>query len=197
MRHLGPEALIDAAEGRADPAAAAHASTCDACRSQVAALRETLDAVRDVPDLKPPPLAGDHLAARIDRAVRGAGSPAPWWMTWGWRWAPLVMVAVLAVTAGVGTALWGRRPAAGETVAAARASDGAAQADEDPSWSLVSDLSSGISLDDAAEVGGAAVPGGADRALWHLSDEERRELASILEAELADPAAAAPIIPGA
>ncbi len=206
MGHLEPEELVDAAEGRATPASAAHLERCDACRSQAATLRGSLNTVRDVPGLEPSPLAWEHLAARIDRAVREAGSPAPWWMAWGWRWAPALMVVVLAATAAVGVGLWNRRAAyepagtagaaSGTGAAPSRGGSGEGQAAEDPAWSLLSDISAGIDLDDATRVGGMAMPGGADRALWQLSDEERRELVSILKAELEEPAAAGPVTPG-
>ncbi|HNV04206.1 MAG TPA: hypothetical protein PLE61_12870 [Vicinamibacterales bacterium] len=206
MRHLSPGELIDAAEGHAAARATAHTEACEACRRQVASLREALAALRDVPDDEPSPLAWDLLAARIGRAVREAGAPKPWWAAWGWRFAPLLMVAVLAATAGVGVTLWHQRAASGSAASAgavpgadealAQDADGDERAAEDPSWSLVSDLSAGISLDDAADVGGLPPLGGSERALWQLSSDERRTLASILEAELAESAAAAPIIPG-
>jgi hypothetical protein len=117
------------------------------------------------------------------------------------------MVAVLALTAGMAVMLWnapvGNAPA--ETAAVADSASVPAMADpleasaetDDASWTLVSDLSADVALDEAISSGVLPAPGGADRALWQLSDTERGELAKILQAEIARPASAKPMNPGA
>jgi hypothetical protein len=117
------------------------------------------------------------------------------------------MVAVLALTAGMAVMLWnapvGNAPA--ETAAVANSASVQAPAEavessaetDDSSWTLVSDLSADVALDEAISLGVLPTTGGADRALWQLSDTERGELAKILQAEMARPASANPLNPGA
>ena len=207
MTHLSPPQLIDAADGRAAPREAEHLESCRACREQVAALVEALTAAREDPVPDPSPLAGERMAARIGDAVRRERPRASWWFAGGWRWAPLAMVAVLAVTAGVGVGVWKDRapgsPAGTAQPGVVDAPDVAAELDrdalaaDDPAWTLVSGLSADVSLEEAESLGATPAVGGSDRALWQLTDEERRDLAAILEAELAAGPSPAPRIPGA
>jgi hypothetical protein len=206
MTHLSPEQLIDVAEGTAAGVDVLHAASCEACRRQVDELREALRLTGEDPIPEPSPLFWGHLAARIGAAVREVPAPRSWWRTWGWQWAPVGMVAALAFTAGMAVLLWNgpvRNVPAGPAPVASAAPipavadsvEGTAETD-DSSWTLVSDLSADVALDDAISSGVLPAPGGADRALWQLSDAERGELAKILQAEMARPASADPMNPG-
>jgi hypothetical protein len=59
------------------------------------------------------------------------------------------------------------------------------EAADDPSWLLMSMLSSDVSVDDAVASGVWPGPGGTEQALVHLDDAERSALAELLKAELA------------
>ena len=69
MRHLGPDELIDLAEGTRPEADAPHLLVCDGCRRQLIDARAMLSAaaVVDVPE--PSPLFWDHLSARVRQSV--------------------------------------------------------------------------------------------------------------------------------
>ena len=54
----------------------------------------------------------------------------------------------------------------------------------DDSWAMVAGLAEGLDLESAADAGLVVRPGSIDQALWSLSDEERRDLAGIIQAEL-------------
>ncbi len=207
MTHLSPQQLIDAADGRAASREAAHLESCRACQEQVASLIELLTAAREDPVPDPSPLAWERLASRVGDAVRQERPRASWWFAWGWRWAPLAMVAVLAVTAGIGVGVWKdrapgspsgtERPGVRDVPDAAAELDHDALAADDPAWTLVSDLSADVSLEEAESLGAMPPIGGSDRALWQLTAEERRVLAAILEEELAAGASPVPRVPGA
>ncbi len=170
-------------------------------------LREALRLSGEDPVPEPSPLFWEHLAARVGAAVREVPAPRSWWRTWGWQWAPIGMVAVLALTAGLAVMLWNgpvrNAPAGPAPVASAASVQAMAETvensaeTEDSSWTLVSDLSADVALDDAIASGVLPEPGGADRALWQLSDAERGELAKILQTEMARPSSANPMNPGA
>ena len=205
MAHLAPEQFVDLADGVADAAAQAHAASCEACRSRLESMREALRAAEADRAVEPSPLFWPHLAARIGVAVRRERAPRATWRGWVWRLAPIGAVAVLVVAIGISWAIRERAPVgpadpAGGVAGAAQASgDRVIDADDadDPSWRLVSELSSHISLDEAEASGVFPAPGGTDRALWQLDEGERAELARILLAEIEGQGLAVPQAPGA
>jgi len=206
MTHLSPEELLDVAEGTAAEARAAHADSCESCRAQVAALRDTLRLAKSVPGLDPLPLFWDRLAARIGNAARRERQGRTWWRSPGWQLAPLGAAAALVIAIGVGVRLW-PAPAGRVTVApGAPAADqakavGDAQEDvelsDDASWALVSELSPDVAFDEAETLGELPASGTADRALMQLDESEQIELARILREELARPVPGARKGPGA
>jgi hypothetical protein len=195
MKHLSPGQIVDVAEGCAAPAFIAHAANCELCRAKVGMLLDAVRLAAEDPPHDPSPLFWPRLAARIGDAVRREQAPASSWRPWTWRLAPLGAAAVLLVIAiGVGARFRAGAPVAPADVQepAAAASmlppgEGQSGADpaDDPSWLLVSDLSSELSIDDAEASGALPMPGGADRALAHLDHTERMELARILREEIA------------
>jgi hypothetical protein len=193
MKHLSRDAIVDVAEGCADEASAAHTAACDRCRSKADAAAEAIRAARAAEGPEPSPLFWPHLAARIGSAVRREPAPVSWWRAWRWRVAPAAAAAVLVLAVGLA---WRVMPApeimlpddaAAPVVAPAAVRDEAAggEAGDDPSWLLMSLLSSDVSVDDAAASGVWPGPGGTEGALVHLDEAERSELAKILRAELA------------
>jgi hypothetical protein len=115
-------------------------------------------------------------------------------------------MAVLMVAIGIGVGIRiGTRgdrvlapelPGAMPTQAVVDVSAEAGAAD-DPCWLLVSDLSADLSIEEAETSGALPVAGGVERALLHLDDAERRELARILREEMTPRGPAARQGPGA
>ena len=208
MRHLSPQELVDVVEGTATAEQAHHAGTCGSCGQHVIALREALALTGAGRVPEPPAAFWPQLRARVSEAVEREAAPPAWWRTRGWRWTPAAAVALVLVAAGVGLittlTLRQQRPsvfgqtavAVPETVPPEDAEDTAVG--EDPSWSLVSDLSEEVSFDDVVSSGALGVaPGGAELALRQLDDAERDELAKLLRAEIDGSASGAAANPGA
>jgi len=204
MRHLTPEEIVDAAEGCADSGLAAHARDCVACRSKIEAVTDAVRLARCDRAAEPSPLVWPHLAARIGEAVRRERIRAPFWKAWGWTLAPAGAVVVLAIAVTIGMWMRPGAPVSGVPARVAEmpapAFDGPAadlDAADDPSWLLVSTLSAEMSVEDAEASGALPPPGGAERALFHLDEAERLELARLLREELDTRAPAVPQGPGA
>jgi hypothetical protein len=198
MAHLAPEQFVDLADGVADAAVEAHAASCEACRSRFESLRDALRAAEADLAAEPSPLFWPHLAARIGDAVRREPAPRAAWHGWAWRLAPIGAVAALLVVIGIGWAIRQRAPV--DLAGAAQAAGDRVIGDddaEDPSWRLVSELSSQISLDEAEASGVFPAPGGTDRALSQLDEGERAELGRILLEEIEARGPAVPQAPGA
>jgi hypothetical protein len=201
MTHLSSDHIVDVVEGCADAASASHAAGCDACRAKVEALREALRLAESDPPPEPSPLFWPSLAARIGEAVRREPARMPPWRMWAWRLAPIGAAAVLVIAIGIGGRMSSSDPGAGSPGAAPAAqalfeAPPGADSAEDPSWALVSELSSDVSLDEA-DAHGVLLPGGTEQALLQLDGAERVELARILREELGARVAAVPQGPGA
>jgi hypothetical protein len=205
MTHLSPGEIVDVAEGCADTALVAHARDCDACRAKVASVLDALRLAQSDPAPEPSPLFWPHLAARIGAGVRRERMRVPFWRSWGWRLAQVGAVAVVVIAVGLGARMWPRE--AGSTTPVAdtladapppAAVDAAAGAGpyDDPSWVLVIDLSSQVSVEEAEASGVVPPPGDADKALRQLDGGERVELARILREEIAAGSPAVPQGPG-
>ena len=206
MTHLTPAQAVDVAAGSAAPALIAHAASCEPCRATVESLLEAARLAAEDPPPAPSPLYWPPLAARIGEAVRREPAPARSWGPWLWRLVPAGSLAALVLAVGVGVRLWSGAPGtlpgaldapAPAPVEAPAEPVAAGDAFDDPSWLLVSDLSSQVSIDDAEESGAFPLPGGVEQALAQLDEIERMELARLLRAEMAALAPAAPQGPGA
>jgi hypothetical protein len=104
------------------------------------------------------------------------------------------------IAIGIGGRLSSSDPGAGSPGAAPAAqalfeAPPGADSAEDPSWILVSELSSEVSVEEA-EAHGGLPPGGTEKALLQLDSAERLELARILREELGARAAVVPPGPG-
>jgi hypothetical protein len=197
--HLGETELVDLLDGTLPAPRMEHAGGCDVCRDQADALRSALRAAADadvegeVPE--PPPFFGAQLSARVRDAV--ADEPRPGVRVWhagrpraAW-WAAVAAAAALILAVG----LWrlsppdtplAPAPALAETMADAGRADGAlndVELDED--WALVRSVADGLSAESIAAAGVVARPGSAEGMALRLTDAERRELARLLEDEIA------------
>jgi hypothetical protein len=206
MTHLSPGQIVDIAEGCAGAGLAAHVRHCASCRSRVESVRDALRIAQSDPPPAPSSLFWRHLAARIGEAVRHERVHAPLWRDWGWRLAPIGAVAVLVIAVGVGARMWSWMPGCDSPASGSRAEATVQAPDEpmtegepadDPAWTLVSDLSAALSVEDAEASGVLPPPGGADKALLQLDDAERLELARILREEIGTRSGLEPYGPGA
>src|SRR5882672_6327580 len=77
MNHLGPDELIDLAEGVRQEIDAPHLASCAACQHQLTELRVALLAFATAPAAEvpePSPLFWDHFSARVREAVAAEGA---------------------------------------------------------------------------------------------------------------------------
>lgn len=207
--HLRMDELIDLADKTRERATAPHLDVCRDCVRALEALEQAMSAAGewDVPE--PSPLFWDHLSARVREAVRAEGEPTPgFWpsLLGGWRIgrAPGVVYAVAAGAVLVllvflrgqgGQSGVPASPGTGAAVvSAALAPEGAVgdELPEDPSLTLVADLTAGMSGDTAwtlVQDAGLATEGSAEHAVTHLTETELRQLYRLLERELARPGA--------
>jgi hypothetical protein len=195
MRHLTESDLLDLAEGaQPEPSADHHLASCEACRRQLMDLRAALTAaaVVDVPE--PSPLFWEHLSARVREAVEAEGrSPGSRWLSWwpSWRAAvPIGALAALALTAALMVRPAHESSTAANVAPGSEISDQAADAGDlaqmadDPSLTLLGDLTSDLDWDAASEAGLAPGTDAVDDVVTSLSSGERRELHRLLQEAL-------------
>jgi hypothetical protein len=187
MKHLTAIEIVDLLDGRLDTARAAHIEDCAMCRAQADQLRATLDAaVFDVPE--PSPLYWDHFSAQVRDRIGAENIERAGFLGWfgAWPRTALATCAALVLLTVVGVSVMRRsdptsagQTAPSTTVDALFVDDLAA----DEAWAEVRKAAESIGWDEVDQAGITA-PGTAERAIGELSDRERRELISLLEAEM-------------
>jgi hypothetical protein len=193
MRHLTSEQLIDLVEGGRAVSSAPHLQSCETCRNRLAELRATLSVAASVVVPEPSPLFWDHFSVRVHDAVeaeRAAGTSASG--RWSWlRISPLWVGALAAIVLAIVIVTSGGRPgppvsAPGRPTASAVGSLGdTLSLDDDPSLSLMADLTADLDWDAASEAGLTTHVGVDNDAVTDLTDGERRVLNQLLKGELA------------
>lgn len=183
MTHLKPAEIIDAAEGHSTPEREQHLRVCASCQEQVNSAARMLGDVKMVPAPEPSPLYWEHLSAnirtRISSEPRSRRSRA-------WIWAPATAAAgALALVIGLSNTQVTDRALPPNVGVGAPTEQLDQLPAEDASWSLVSDASEDLGWDDAEAAGLAVRPGAADHAAAQLPDDQRQELARLLEEEMA------------
>jgi anti-sigma factor RsiW len=197
--HLTPEQLVDAAEAAQDASVAAHLGACDACRTKVAELRETMASVliEDVRVPEPSPLFWDHFQERVSEAVEAERLSENVITRFVRSFRPAVLVPIAAaslVALGVlVTNVSRHRPVAIAPAQSSLAGDESASAssrellrdsmDDDPSLQLIADLAVDVDWT-AAEAASLAPDGSAEHAVSHMSAKDLKELQRLLRAEL-------------
>jgi len=196
MRHLASVELVDLAEGTRAESTAPHLDTCEACRHQLAQLRDAMSTAEAFEVREPSPLFWDHLSARVHEAVAAEGRPRDQsWSGWASRFtipmaAGALAVLLLAALVTMRTSLAPESSSSDGTsleplTAIVKITEPLA---EDPSLALVADLAAGLDWDGATDAGLTMV-GGADGAIKQLNAGERRELDRLLKEALAKPGA--------
>ena len=196
-RHLGPDQLIDLAEGARPESSEPHLESCEACRRQLAAMCAMMSAASEVTVPEPSPLFWDHFSERVREAVALAGAPrrSSRWQPW---LRPLVVLplSVAALAAVLLVAVLVPQPdvvpATPEVATTPRSPDFPEQpafepldASGDASLNLVADLTAELDWEAASRMELTTHAGGADEAVRELTGGELRELQRQLKEELA------------
>ena len=188
MKHLTAIEIVDLLDGRLDSQRAAHLDECAMCRAQADQLQATLaGAALDVPE--PSPLFWDHFSAQVRDRIGTENFQHPGFLGWLATWprtalatcAALVLLTVAGVTVFRPATTPDTEPAAPPTSADALFVDDVVA---DEAWAEVRKAAEQVGWDEANQAGITAPPGTAERAIGKLSDRERRELISLLEAEM-------------
>ena len=208
MRHLRADELVDLAEGTRAESDALHLRECESCRAQLTDMRRMMGLAAEVTVPEPSPLFWNHLSARVRDAVAAVdivGQPARfgWLETGSWWWRVSAGSAVAALLVAIVVTRFASSPGTSSThstasIALTGATSSTASASstpssvlepltDDPSLSLVADLSADMDWDARVEAGLFTRAGGADRALAELTDSERQELHRLLKEALGKP----------
>ena len=185
MTHLDRLQLVDALDGAA-PDVDAHLHACAACREQLDDLRAALASVRADAVPEPSPLFWNHFASRVNARIHTAATATPPSTEGGWLPHALACSGVLAlVLAVVSIIVAPKRPAHAPGIGVEQTS---AVAESDPApddaWTVIQALASDVDYEEARAAGAAPGEGSVDRAALELTDNERAELARLIDAEL-------------
>ncbi|MGH9386194.1 MAG: hypothetical protein ACRD2N_18105 [Vicinamibacterales bacterium] len=180
MKHLASDQLIDAVDDTLSLDARRHLETCARCRAQREELSLALRATQhtDVPE--PSPLFWELFSGRVRSAIAAENAPAQEWS----HWLRLPVLAPLAGLAIVIGALVVTLPNGTGTLPVDVAQTQTDVLLNDDGWMLVADAVGDIDWDTATAAGLTVAPGAADQVVMELTADERRELTSILQAEL-------------
>jgi len=193
--HLRPDELIDLAEG-GQGEGAAHLRSCEMCRTEVAALTAAMASAASVEVPEPSPLFWNHLSDRVRDSIAAEGPSvrgSRWAIAWrpSWSSAALAGIAAAVVIAIFVTAPPGWSPVESPISPVATPADTTAEfvlqpfgAADDPSLTLVADLSGELDPDAMAETGWANHAGGVEEVVANLTDDERVELHRLLKEAL-------------
>ena len=199
MRHFTADELLDLAEAARPELSAGHLESCEACRRQLMDLRSAIAAAAAVDVPEPSPMFWEHLSARVREAVDGEGRPsgAGWLHDWP-IWRALVPIGAVVMLGLTGALMWSP---ADEPSTATNASAGFEMTDtatdardlayptDDPSLTLLADLTSDLDWNAASEAGLAVPTGAVDDVVTSLNGGERRELHRLLQEALRRPGA--------
>jgi len=196
MKHLSDDVLVDLAEG--GRTGFDHLETCAVCRARVQAMRQTMGLLQADRVPEPSPLFWDHLSERVARAVREeAIPPGSWWTVARWNWsvaaAAAIIVAVVVIipiqrkrgsVTGSDFSVAISSPRAGHDNAGNADDVSWALADAGESWQIVEGAAADLDLKGTQDAGIFVRAGSIDRELLMLSDQERRDLVRVIQAEL-------------
>lgn len=196
MSHLTAAEMIDLLEGTLADERRAHARECARCRDEAAQAAIAYEAARDAEIPEPSPLYWEHLSQRVHDAIRQAPPHARWRALLEWRGALAAAAAVMLLVIGT-TLSWragvGVSPPSAPiaptiaTTAETSTTDALQNAslESGADWEVVAGAAEGMEWDTAGEAGLGVKPGAAEHAVLQLSDDQREELARMLQAEIA------------
>jgi DNA polymerase-3 subunit gamma/tau len=135
----------------------------------------------------------ESIDQSIDHESAEDESPSVrWWTRRSWRWALAGVAAVVIATLVVVTntrsprtdRVADRATSSTPPLASGVPDDLSWTPPSDDSWTMVVGMAEGLDLDSAADAGLTVRPGSVDQAVLAMSDEEQRDLAGIIQAEL-------------
>ena len=186
--HLSKAEMVDFAEGGLASARMAHVNACGTCREEAEAFRALLGEVGEVSAPEPSPLFWSHLAKRVAEAV-SRDSSGPRLAAWRWRGLSHVATAVatatvvLAVVVGV-SVLRGPDDDLGFDVVTDDLGLGVDGLDDAADWTLLLAVAESVDWMEAETDLLSVDRQTVEEAVFALSDDERRTLVQLLEAEL-------------
>jgi hypothetical protein len=189
MSHLTPDELVDLTEGLLSSVRMAHLASCATCRAQGNELIALLEQARAVPVPEPSPLFWEHFSDRVRSAIADEPARPREWPQW-LRWPVLTPVAGLALLI-LALVIAVPHPEIAESILAENHSPSAlvaepdAEAAVDSAFAFIVEAVGPLDVEMAQEAGIATLPGAADRAAFHLTDDEQVELVRLIREELA------------
>jgi hypothetical protein len=197
MKHLSRIELLQMVEdpdGRPlPPERMRHVERCAACQADAGALRATLVETQQVGGGEPSPLFWDHFATRVSvaiadewPAVEGRSGPR-WFGGAAAAWSIAGVVVVLGMTTVAWRATLHAPAGMSSPAPRAEARDEHPSLDDldaDEAWTVVRIAADALQWDDTQAAVIGAATGAAERVATELTDEERAELARLLESEL-------------
>ncbi len=190
MAHLNETQLLDALDGRIDPVAAVHVASCEVCSGRVSELRSVLQTIEaadqdTVPE--PSPLFWEQFPARVSRAIDATPDAAGWFSVWRW-WGSVATAAVVILILVLPLRREAAAPAPGvpggnaPLVASTElVSITPENLDDDEAWAMVRAVAEATDYDEVQESGLSPRAGSLERAAMELSEDERAELARLIE----------------
>lgn len=191
--HLNDAQIVEAVDGRVDPAAAAHLAGCRTCGDRVSELRSMLQSVASVDVPEPSPLFWDHFPARVSRAIEAApqrGGGGGWLSASRWIWGSAATAAVVMVLMLLPLRRDTVAPPTGkvETPHVIVSSDSDAEVAEslegDEAWDMVRSVAEETDYDEVQAGGLAPRAGSLERAAMELNSDERAELGRLVAQEI-------------
>lgn len=192
MTHLHETELVDVLDGNATSAAVAHVEACSACSAWLVAMRSTLQAIAAVDsndERQPSPWFWEHFSQRVNERI---DAPRPGWFSW--IRAPRAAGALTAAALVLLVASGARTLYSPNVAAPARSivipepptlnDDPVDDADADAAWAVVRTAAQDFVYEDAEAAGLAPQAGAAERVVREMSNEERAELARLLNLEI-------------
>ncbi|MEO5898403.1 MAG: hypothetical protein ABIS06_22160, partial [Vicinamibacterales bacterium] len=158
--------------------------------AELTAMRSTMAAVASDDHPQPSPLFWDHLAQQVNHRI---DAPRSGWSAWirGPRLAGALVAAALMIIVASGARTlyppFTAPPAADLTSMDTSSGATAEPADDvetDAAWAVVRTAAQDFVYEDAERAGIAPQPGAAERAVTEMSNEERAELARLLDSEM-------------
>jgi hypothetical protein len=161
-------------------------------------MRQTMGLLQADRVPEPSPLFWDHLSERIARAVgEDAIPPRSWWTVARWPWSVAAIAAIIVAVVVIIPMQRKRGSVTGSDFSVATSSpqvghDNAGNADDvswaladaGESWQIVEGAAADLDLKAALDAGIFVRAGSIDRQLLMLSDQERRDLVRVIQAEL-------------
>ena len=186
MRHLSASEIVDSLDGALPPDRQSHADACERCRDEVRRVAASLQEIRGIDAPEPSRLFWDGFGGWV-RAVIADERPRR--MLPMWVWVPATALLVIAVVTGAAVLRTRALPTAQDQTRLASATPDAtpdAPAPESASaeWAFITDVADALEADLVGVAAFELPPGAAEHAVLQLSDDQRAELARLLQTEI-------------